>query len=194
MAASAVSIKSSPQTSSCVMAAAGAPKMSASAEEIQPIGIQIGGWKIITRNSSIGDEKSMEDLTLLLEETANDIPIDVQGTKEVRRKRRMCPPEITFLDAIISFKYQKGGSSTSVDEVSDHKAEIRFTARDALLEWAEAHRYLKMQHDNIAQSSSASSCDEYRGVSIIHTVDAKIWSNTSKVPQKTIKTEAMRKS
>ena len=124
----------------------------------------------------------MDELTLLLEETANkELVVDGQNDSMMksdyngarRRKRRLCPPEITFLDAIISFQYQH---ETIGEE--ERMAEIRFTARDALLEWAEAHRYLEMQNGN-TQCSTSSPTDEYRGVSVKRTVDAKIWSNKS---------------
>ena len=87
---------------------------------IQPNGIQIGGWKITTQNSAIGDEKRMEELTLMLENIANadhdcDGNCSMSSTtststsscegegQHTKRRRRLCPPEITFLDAIISF-------------------------------------------------------------------------------------------
>lgn len=147
-------------------------------------GIQIGGWKITTQNSSIGDEKSMEELTLMLEDVANNNPDgdeDDPKTEEhgtTGRKRRLCPPEITFLDAIVSFQYQKESTLVDAERNCEATTEVRFSARDALLEWAEAHRYLEMHpHENSALSSMPSRDDEIRGVSIMRTVDAKIWSN-----------------
>ena len=69
----------------------------------------------------------MEELTLLLEETANN-PDDVNSRH--RRKRRLCPPKITFLDANVSFWYTDI-SRNLVDSASDATTEIRFTAQDA---------------------------------------------------------------
>ncbi|KAL7540676.1 hypothetical protein ACHAXR_010296 [Thalassiosira sp. AJA248-18] len=149
--------------------------------EVLPNGIEIGGWKITTQNSAIGDEKRMEELTVLLEETANTDDNGNSNTGEGtnRRKRRLCPPEITFLDAIISFQCQSEknkSSSDALENSGDITTGIRFTARDALMEWAEAHRYLEMKQDQ-TQSSLPSRGDEFRGVSILTTVDAKIWSD-----------------
>ena len=145
-------------------------------DNILPNGIQIGRWKITTQNSAIGDEKSMEELTVLLEETANDPDVCMagQGEDTGRRRRRLCPPEITFLDAIISLQYRNENISSGLvdDDTSEVMREILFTARDALLEWAEAHMYLEME-----KRETSSSQDEYRGVTILRTVDAKIWSS-----------------
>mmetsp|Transcript_25283 Transcript_25283/g.45525 ORF Transcript_25283/g.45525 Transcript_25283/m.45525 type:complete len:459 (-) Transcript_25283:207-1583(-) len=159
-----------------------------SSEKILPNGIQIGGWKITTQNSTIGDEKRMEELTMFLEETANNNPHDDDtnsnskaGQISTRRKRRLCPPEITFLDAIVSFQKEDSSSSNNLIESAidgEFTTEIRFTARDALLEWAEAHNHLEMQHqDHNHQTPSSSREEESRGVSILRTADAKIWSD-----------------
>ena len=155
-----------------------------------PNGIEIAGWKIMTSNSSIGDEKRMELLTLLLENTANseldattDDDDDCGGRR--RRRRRLCPPEITFLDAIILLQYQGQKNDNNV------MTGIRFMAQDALLEWAEAHQHLEVQNDDDSQqrydhntatslSSIGHRIGEYRGVSIIRTADAKIWSEREK--------------
>jgi len=188
-------------TSTSVIAAAkrSSPLTGASASskeiKIQPNGIQIGGWKIKTQNSTIGDEIKMEELTVLLEATANDShdkTTNYSGTDKqctAKRKRRLCPPEITFLDAIVSFQYRKNcTSNNNTIEENDRDVlttEVRFTAQDALLEWAEAHMYLELeQKENVAQSPASPHDGESRGVSIIRTVDAKIWS--SKRPQDNI--------
>ena len=148
-----------------------------------PIGILINGWKITTQSSSIGDERQMDELTMLLEETANNCNCNIDDCASSSstthkqgesRKRRLCAPEITFLDAIISFQYQKSDSTDGTDEV-DMSSEIRFSAQDALLEWAEAHSKLDQKTAN--STTQKTSTSTYRGVSIIRTVDAKIWSN-----------------
>jgi hypothetical protein len=181
-----------------------------SADEAPIIGIKIGGWAICTQNSSIGDEQMMEKLTVLLEEIANnnnnapcqkvnnDDDDDEDVTKlqsqsaAVARQRRLCPPEITFLDAFISLRHEKknddnyDGETTTDDDTT---SEIRFTARDALSEWAEAHTSLETQptdesehsgaQEEVLGSSSTLSNErkECRGVSILRTLDAKVWSN-----------------
>ena len=164
--------------------------------DIPPIGIEIAGWKIFTRNSSIGDEKRMDLLTLSLENIANDgnnagedgimmltSPCNSNGTdtrSSRKRRRRLCPPEITFLDAILLLQYN--GVKRSENEFVG----VRFTAHDALLEWAEAHRFLELKNDDQQQqqqrhhhnhtTNSLSPNGQFRGVSIIRAADAKIWS------------------
>ncbi|KAL7501595.1 hypothetical protein ACHAWT_009789 [Skeletonema menzelii] len=151
------------------------------------IGIKIGGWTICTQNSSIGDEQKMEALTELLEEIANsteDANDDVQS-QAVVRQRRLCPPEITFLDAFISLRHD--GSDAGYDDDNTTKAsEIRFNATDALSEWAEAHQFLESrpvdesEHDTRVSSSLLNQRKKCRGVTILRTLDAKVWSNKSK--------------
>ena len=174
------------------------------------VGIQIGKWKIRTQNSSIGNEHGMDELTLLLEETANDNEIkDVQSTTEVeevvgaatattvqRHQRRLCPPEITFLDAFISLEYyhdddndhdQQQSESTTDNVDNNATSEIRFTATDALTEWAEGHKSLEMEPPPIITDEQYYTDGEQqyrrdcRGVSILRTLDAKVWSNKSRV-------------
>ena len=171
------------------------------------VGIQIGKWKIRTQNSSIGNEQGMDELTVLIEETANDVEIkEVQSatgeeeeveaaTTTVQRQRRLCPPEITFLDAFISLEYyhdsdnddQQQSECTTDNNDNIASSEIRFTATDALTEWAEAHKSLEMEplpiiitdeQYNIDNGGEVSSS---RGVSILRTLDAKVWSNKSRV-------------
>ncbi len=176
-------------------------------------GIEIAGWKIITSNSSIGDEKRMELLTLLLENTAsnyhdsdrgNDTAGKTDCEEDHTKKRRMCLPEITFLDAMVLLHYDQGAGGEQHQQKQQNMENqiiktgiIRFTARDALLEWAEAHRYLEMQknddnpqqcyHDHATAINNNSLLlrmdhrnrrdhHQYRGVSILKTADAKIWS------------------
>ena len=163
-----------------------------------PNGILIDGWKVMTQNSSIGDEQRMEELTLLLEDTANNnasnMSIEEVGEDCTKGKRRLCPPEITFLDAIVSFQYQKSSSrNSSIDEDENNcevMNEIRFSAKDALVEWAEAHTQLKQRQDDGTQSSAIQTRDEFRGVSIIRTADAKIWSNKQRSQQGAASTTA----
>jgi hypothetical protein len=121
-----------------------------------PIGIRINQWEITTLNSSIGDEQGMDSLTSLLEDIANSTTI----AKD--RRRRLCPPEITFLTANISLKH--------------NNTEIRFNATDALMEWADAHKYLDYALEN---NDGKDTSKEYRGVQILQTKDAKMWSEKS---------------
>ena len=129
-------------------------------KDLSPIGIRIHQWEISTQNSTIGDEKGMEKLTAILEDVANSSTTSAENESVDpgnQKKRRMCPPEITFLDAIVSLKH--------------NKMHIRFNATDALLEWAEAHRYL-----NHGINEGENGRNECRGVQILQTKDAKSWS------------------
>ena len=159
-------------------------------------GIKIGRWTIRTQNSSIGDEQAMEDLTVMLEEIANehhqkteDDDDDTAGeARSVKRQRRLCPPEITFLNAFISLRLDEdiGQSTSSGDDDNDNTSEIRFTARDALSEWAEAHKSLEMEPpttdepDQTVDVPSNQQRRDCRGVSILRTLDAKVWSTKPK--------------
>ena len=133
---------------------------------VPTIGVKICGWEIVSLHSTIGSEESMDELTAQLEHVANKPNGDPALS---RRKRRVCPPEITFTDAKISLvmsESQKLGV-LAVDADGHTGTELRFTARDALLEWAEAHQKLGMDH---------SSTVENRGVRVMKTAVAKVWS------------------
>ena len=174
-----------------------------SSAEAPIIGVIIGGWTIRTQNSSIGDEQMMEKLTVFLEEIANDAHHNMNDDDVVTnlqsqsaaaaRQRRLCPPEITFLDAFISVRHDDGETTTSDDTTKNNNittlSEIRFTASDALSEWAEAHQSLETQpsgdseqcaHELASLLPSSNQRKECRGVSILRTLDAKVWSNKPK--------------
>lgn len=131
------------------------------------VGVKICGWEIISLHSTIGSEECMDGLTDQLEHVANKPNDDATG-RVTRHKRRVCPPEITFTDAKISLvKLESHKLGVLADADGETGTELRFTARDALLEWAEAHQKLGMDH----------SCTlENRGVRVMKTADAKIWS------------------
>ncbi|KAL7467366.1 hypothetical protein ACHAXS_007605 [Conticribra weissflogii] len=142
--------------------------------DAEPNGIRVGKWKIITQNSSIGDEKGMENLTLLLEEIAasdaDGAVLNLSTETEIKGKRRLCVPEITFLDAFLSLQFD--------GRDREKNAELKFAARDALVEWAEAHRYLERSHRDQNRSNPLSPpYRSFRGVSILRTIDAAAWSN-----------------
>ena len=179
-------------------------------DESSPIaagGIRIAGWEIVTRNSAIGDEGGMEGLTSFLEGAANDRrhAIVGRGDDDIgggggdgRRRRRLCPPEIAFLDAVVSCRYrprdagggrvehrggpsiaEEGGGEEDVDdgEGDSFAAGMRLDARGALSEWAEAHRYLEMPHRPPTEPLAGG---RHRGVSIVRTADAALWSSKSR--------------
>ncbi|KAL7481186.1 hypothetical protein ACHAW6_006865 [Cyclotella cf. meneghiniana] len=153
----------------------------ATSAEASPIGISIGGWKIITQNSTIGDERGMERLTSTLEDVADPSyrvwddhaksSLNSSADSATRNRRRLCPPEITFLDSTISIRHTAANSTIT---------EIRFTARESLMEWAEAHRYLDRSFDtNNGGAAGRPARKEYRGVTILQTADAEKWSRRS---------------
>jgi hypothetical protein len=83
------------------------------------------------------------------------------------------------LDAILLLQYN--GVQRSKNEFIG----VRFTAHDALLEWAEAHRFLELKNDDQQQhhdhiTNSLSPNGQFCGVSIIRAADAKIWSEKKK--------------
>lgn len=167
---------------------------------IAPVGIRIAGWDIVTRNSAIGDEGGMEGLTSFLEGVANDDDDGGGGSDGRRRRRRLCPPEIAFLDAVVSFRYrprsagggrverrrgpsiaeeEEGGGEDDDDDEGDSFARgMRLDARGALSEWAEAHRYLEMPQQHPSTEPLAGG--NRRGVSIVRTADAALWSSRSR--------------
>jgi type 2A phosphatase activator TIP41 len=134
-------------------------------EQDQPIGIQIAGWSITTSSSSIGNEGQMDELTSKLEEA-------VEG------RRRISLPEIVYVNAFVSIQYNRDQQHLGESELalstssSCSRTEIRFSAQDALMEWASCHNHLPAMEITTEHVPVASS---YKGVSIIKTVDAKLW-------------------
>lgn len=107
-------------------------------ENENTIGISIGEWSIASSSSRIGNEGEMDAMETIIQAKAGS---------------RVCLPEIVFSNAYVSLKVLS-------------LAEIRFTAQEALEEWAECHRYLKKcSHGDTP----------YKGVSVIKSIDAKIW-------------------
>ena len=111
----------------------------------QPIGINISGWDISTSSSSIGNEGEMDALNAIVQNSVND-------------SRRLALPEIVFAQAFVSVGWCNDSCSSK----------IKFTAEDALVEWAECHSHLPLAQKDVSHAS-------YKGVSIIKTVDAKLW-------------------
>ncbi|KAL3822171.1 hypothetical protein ACHAXA_008187 [Cyclostephanos tholiformis] len=180
-----------------------------------PEGIGLSNWEISTRNSSIGDCADMAELTSSLEDVANDDDDDDGGgegdvgggrtttTTTMRMRRRLCPPEIAFLDAFILCRYRhrrRGRTPTAAEEGEDDDVEdddddvdasdggaLRLDARDALMEWAEAHRCMQLPSRRGIPPPTATTADGtrviggegHRGVSIVRTADAAIWSRRS---------------
>lgn len=124
----------------------------------QPIGISIQGWNITSASSSIGNEAEMDDLTAFVQSVVGD-------------STRLALPEIVFANAFLSLKYTRKTGDVSQDGENMHTEtyDFQFNAKDALLEWAKCHLHLGKQ----VEGENEVKC--YRGVSIIKTVDAKLW-------------------
>ena len=188
-------------------------------EERSPIGISIHGWDISSFSPShIANEHEMDALTSALQAASLSSlppqPSKSQSLSELhqhkkeplkRKPKRLCPPEIVFLQSHVMLKYQ-------------NQVVLQFDAESALLEWARAHQGLDdddddddpnhdmapMNHNDnnndddddnnsttndkddfastysssttsTSASASTSSSSMYRGISIIQTKDAKLW-------------------
>ena len=123
-------------------------------DQDQPCGIDLAGWEITTSSSTIGNEGEMDALTAILQELIIDSHSD---------SRRLALPEIVFANAFVSLT--RMGNNSGDDNVHDPPTmEVKLTAQNALEDWAECHAHLPL---DISSS--------YKGVSVIKTVDAKLW-------------------
>jgi type 2A phosphatase activator TIP41 len=109
-------------------------------ENENTIGISIGKWSISSSSSRIGNEGEMDRMEAAVQAKAGSVT-------------RVALPEIVFTSAHVSLEVLSS-------------AEMRFTAQDALEEWAECHRHL----NNCSYGDTP-----YKGVSVIKSIDAKIW-------------------
>ena len=126
------------------------------AESKDPTGIKISGWSITTSSSSIGNEGEMDAMTSSLQ-------------KLIKNSRRIALPEIVFSKAYVALTLTKEGNcKQDIEETDSSKdlADLIFTAQHALEEWAECHSHLSLEKSGIAS---------YKGVSVIKSVDAKLW-------------------
>jgi len=167
-------------------------------------GIAIHRWEIKTNSSSIATEAEMDELTCILQDLQNGSishgisaptnpsrfsentkknevdKYEVIPSSEIGQNKRLCLPEIFFSKAFLSLKYNIILSSNSNEEPSEKNitsehAEITFNAKDALCEWAECQSHLPHPQDiSDAQDKSNQS---YRGVSVLKTIDAKLWED-----------------
>ena len=140
----------------------------------QPIGISIHGWNITSASSSIGNEAEMDDLTAFLQSVVGD-------------STRLALPEIVFANAFLSLKYARKTDDVSQDgeKMQAETHDFKFNAKDALLEWAKCHLHLGKQ----AEGENEVKC--YRGVSIIKTVDAKLWEERQAREAKSANTHSL---
>ena len=153
-------------------------------------GILIDGWEIRTATSTIGNEGEMDALTSIAEKLS-DNPEDgdgVVGGVGGKSKRRLCLPEIVFIDAFISLKCSipaAGNSDTNAQSPSskDDTFELFFSAHDAICEWAECHAHFT-DAGLLPDDPDRVSTNNHRGVSIIKSADAKLWSERQERQQR----------
>ena len=148
-----------------------------------------------SRGASIGTEAEMDELTEFLEGMANDSQ-SFAGNNEkssedsayrsteattIRCRRRLVPPEICFPGAYVAIRFQLrklDGSNRTAEEDEVSHVEIRFDSRHALAEWAEAHGPLSSasEAEEAAPVLSVDNSGGIRGVAIMKTVHAQLWS------------------
>jgi len=126
-------------------------------------GISINGWYIRTSSSKIANHREINEMTSFLQRVSNNN--NSQGSSS--KIRRLCIPDIVFINAIVSVKYLPTSSHTN------KYTELKFDAREALCEWAECHSHLSHYPSDKASSS-------YRGVSVLRSKDAKLWERRLK--------------
>lgn len=155
-------------------------------------GISISNWLFQTSISTIGNEVEMESLNAQLEDLANKNStlrtVSVKGDDETNGdndatriqenksdiRRRLCIPEIVFMNSFVHLKLM----DDSNDNHNYPLFEIILNATDALGEWASCHSHLNAQS---CYEESKFNC--YKGVSIIQSIDAKLWSQRSQQKQ-----------
>ena len=147
------------------------------------IGIGIAGWNItsISKSPIASDIESealstkLQDLACRRDSSLNVFNISLDGeepTEEIsvgigRSKRLLLhPPEILFVKAYLKLEFGRS-------ESDEKRYEIKFSPKDAIFSWAIAHQYLKSKNtsNNIEESKKSD-----RLISLLQTVDAKIWS------------------
>ena len=133
------------------------------AENEETVGISIQGWEIRTRQGSIADESSLHHCTELCQEMSQ-----CPNRNNVQRQRRLCLPEMVFMDAHITFKKENpenNGTNTSPNSrKTNNFFHLILDATSALTEWAQAHQEIGLEDPG-----------EHRGVSVLKSLDAEQW-------------------
>ena len=129
------------------------PSISMIEREGEVVGIELAGWKITSQPGCIGDDAWFSQATERLQELAQPPPKKEQAEIHSLAYRHLCLPEMVFPRAHITLEKSNG-------------LKLKFGAYPALLEWAQSHRYIPL-----------SSFEEHRGVSVLQSADAKLWSH-----------------
>jgi type 2A phosphatase activator TIP41 len=131
------------------------PSISMIEREGEVVGIELEEWKIITQQGCIGDDAWLSQATERLQELAQPPPKAEKVGSHTLTHRQLCLPEMVFPRAHITLEKSNG-------------LKLKFGAYPALLEWGQAHRAIPL-----------GSFQEHRGVSVLQTADAKLWSGKS---------------
>jgi type 2A phosphatase activator TIP41 len=116
------------------------------------VGIELEGWKISSQQGCIGDDAWFSQATERLQELAQPPPEAERAESHSLAYRHLCLPEMVFPRAHTTLEKSNG-------------LKLKFGAYPALLEWAQAHRSIPL-----------GSFQQHRGVSVLQTADAKLWS------------------
>jgi len=159
---------------------------------------------VSSRGASIGTEGEMDAITDMIETVANSSGRRSASSSTGTRKRRLLAPEIVFPRAYVAIRFRLPleGVGSNIEESSDQDGgepsgtsravEIRFDARSALAEWAEAHgplvdgeSYVPSGSDEASTASSSTvgsftgsgvdGPEGCRGVKILKSIDAELW-------------------
>jgi len=135
------------------------------AEQETIIGIKISSWCISTRSSTIANEQDCETLTSNLEQLANIRLTEMSAMSgDVSRKRRLSLPESVYMHASVNIRRDDDSRQLIVSPLR-----LSFDAIAALSEWSHCHSYL------------SNDVPVYRGVSILKSIDAKLWSQQHRI-------------
>jgi len=130
-------------------------------ENEETLGICIQGWEIRTGQGSIANESSLHHCTELCQEMSQY----AKQKNTQQRQRRLCLPEMVFMDAHISLKKKKKSQNTSTTTTNNNDIfYLRLDATSALTEWAQAHQEIELEDPG-----------EFRGVSVLKSLDAEQW-------------------
>ncbi len=154
-------------------------------------GVSISNWDIQTSSSTIANEHEMDTLTCTLEDLANEKSgVEMEGKDKGKGseglddnrniQRRLNIPEIVFVNAFVHLKLRR--KQDVHDEEEFKVIDLMWNASDALKEWASCHSHLTNGLGGII-SENCESINSYRGVSIIQSIDAKLWSERHKKQQ-----------
>ena len=143
-------------------------------EEPTMIGMTLGNCRIVTTQGPMANEAWLDEVTKACEDLSQPIPDETtappseavtteeeleQGNNHhhyysSRRRRRLTLPEIVFGQARVEIEWP------------ERNLMLSWNATDVLYEWAAAHQHIAMGHNQ-----------SHRGVSVLKSIDAALWSS-----------------